>query len=83
MFLSCLPQLDNIMNIVPRVAGSRVAGKNHADQTFFHRDRITDFELRFVPAARDRSMWCWLHLSNFDAPVLSRPGEYVHPRKRP
>jgi hypothetical protein len=44
------------MNVVPRGTGPRVAGKNHADKTFFHRDRATDFELRFVPAACDSSM---------------------------
>jgi len=61
------------MNIVPRVAGPRVAGKDHADQTFFKRDLGSDFELRFVPAARDRSMWCLLHLSNCGAPIRTRP----------
>src|SRR5262249_8966071 len=34
-----------------RCAG--VASKDHADQTLFYRHRVTDFELRFVPAARD------------------------------
>jgi hypothetical protein len=40
------------MNVLPRVTGPRVAGKNHADKTF-DRDGVTDFELRFVPAASD------------------------------
>jgi hypothetical protein len=44
------------------VAGPRVAGKNHADQTFVYRDRVTNFKLRFIPAARDRSMWRLLQL---------------------
>jgi hypothetical protein len=66
------PQLDNIMNVVPRIAGPCVPGKNHAHQTFFYRDRFTDFELRFVPAARDSSMWCLLHLSNCDGPGAAR-----------
>ena len=64
--------LDNIMIVVARVTGTRVAGKNHADETFFYRDRIADFQLRFIPAARDPSMWCVLHPSNCGATVLSR-----------
>ena len=62
------------MNVVPRVTGPRVAGKNHADKTFFHRDRVTDFELRFVPAACDSSMWCLFQLSHCDAPDAVRTG---------
>jgi hypothetical protein len=42
------------MNIVPRVTGSRVAGKNHTDKIFFRRDRVTNFKLRFAPAAWDK-----------------------------
>ena len=60
------------MNVVPCVTGQRVAGKNHADQTFFHRNRVTDFELRFVAAACDSSMWCLLHFSHCDAPGAAR-----------
>jgi hypothetical protein len=33
LLLGFSPQLDNIMNVLPRVTGPRVAGKNHADQT--------------------------------------------------
>jgi hypothetical protein len=72
VFLCFSPQLDNIMNVVPHVTGPRVAGKNHADKTFFNRNRVTDFELRFVPAACDGSMWCLLHLSHCDAPGAAR-----------
>jgi hypothetical protein len=56
------------MNVVPSVARPRVAGKNHAHQAFFYRDRFTDFELRFVPAARDSSMWC---LFQFNSPIVT------------
>jgi len=63
------------MNVVPRVTGPRVAGKNHADKTFFHRDLVTDFELRFVPAACDSSMWCLFQLSHCAAPDAARTGE--------
>ena len=59
------------MNVVPSVARPRVAGKNHADKTF-DRDRVTDFELRFVTAARDSSMWCLIQLSHCDAPDAAR-----------
>jgi len=45
------------MNVVPGVTRPRVAGKNDADKTFFKRDRFPDFELRFIGAARDGSMW--------------------------
>ena len=54
------------MNVVPVVTGPRIPGKNHADQTFFHPDLVTDFELRFVRAACDGSMWRFLHLSYCD-----------------
>ena len=60
------------MNVFPRVIGPRVAGKNHADKTLFQRDPVTNFELRFVPAACDRSMWGLLHLSHCDARVETR-----------
>jgi hypothetical protein len=70
------------MNIVPGITGPRVAGKNHADQTFIYRDRSSDFEPRFFKAARDRSMWCWLHLSNLWRNGPEPPGEYVHTQKR-
>jgi hypothetical protein len=48
------------MNVVPRVTGPGVQGKNHADNAFFHPDLVTDFELRLVGTARHGSMWCWL-----------------------
>src|SRR5215831_18761650 len=60
------------MNVVPRVTRPRVAGKNQAGKTFFNRDRVTDFELRFVPAACDSLMWCLRHLSHCDAPRAAR-----------
>ena len=62
------------MNVVPSVARPRVAGKNHAHQASFYRDRFTDFELRFVPAACDSSMWCLFQLSHCDAPDAVRTG---------
>ena len=62
------------MNAVPSVPRPRVAGKNHAHQAFFYRDRFTDFELRFVPAARDSSMWCLFQLSHCDAQDAARTG---------
>ena len=62
------------MNVVPSVARPRVLGKNHAHQALFYRDRFTDFELRFVPAARDSSMWCLFQLSHCDAPDAARTG---------
>jgi hypothetical protein len=45
------------MNLVPGITRSRVRGKDHTDNTFFHRDPVTDFELGFVLAARNSSMW--------------------------
>ena len=54
------------MNIVPVVTGPCVAGKDHADKIFFNRDRVTDFEFRFVRTACDGSMWRFLHLSYCD-----------------
>jgi hypothetical protein len=45
------------MNVVPRVAGPRVAGKNDADKTCFNRDLFPDFELGRVGGARYGSMW--------------------------
>jgi hypothetical protein len=48
------------MHVVPRVTGLTVAGKDHADETFFNRDHFADFELRFVRAACNRPMWWWL-----------------------
>src|SRR5215831_9676672 len=62
-------------NVVPGVPGPRVASKNHADQTYCHGDRVANFELRFVPAAHNRSMRYLLHTSNCGATVLSRLGE--------
>jgi hypothetical protein len=60
-----------------RSAGHRTActGQDHPDKIFFKRDRGSDFELRFVPAARDSSMWWLLHFSNCGATVLTRPME--------
>src|SRR5215469_18112895 len=43
------------MNVVPCVTRPRVAGKNHADQ--INRDCFPDFELRFIGAPCNRSMW--------------------------
>ena len=56
------------MNVVPVVTGPCVAGKDQADKTFFNRDRVTDFELRFVRTACDGSMWRFLHLFYCDLP---------------
>jgi hypothetical protein len=39
------------VNVVPRVTGPRVPGKDHANQTFFYRDLVTDFELGLVRTA--------------------------------
>ena len=36
VFLCLSPWLDNIMNVVPRITGPHVAGKNHTDKTFFN-----------------------------------------------
>jgi hypothetical protein len=57
------------MNVVPGVTGPRIACKHYADNTFSHRDLVTDFEPRFVRMARHGSMW-WrlLHPSHRDAP---------------
>ena len=65
-----------MMNVVPRVAGPRVASKTHADETFFCRVRVADFGLRFVPAARDRSMWSLFHFSHCDAPSAFRTARW-------
>ena len=73
MFL-CFSQRGNMMNVVPRVTGPRVASKNHAEKTFFYRHRIPDFELRLVPSARDSSMWCLFQLSHCAAPDAARTG---------
>jgi hypothetical protein len=62
------------MNVVSRVTGPRVASENHPDKAFFYLDRLTDFELRFVPSARDSSMWCFFQLSHCDAPDAARTG---------
>jgi len=70
----CFSQRGNMMNVVPRVTGPRVASKNHTEKTFFYRHRTTDFELRFVPSARDSSMWCLFQLSHCDAPDAARTG---------
>jgi hypothetical protein len=48
------------MNLVPGITGPRVTGENHADNTFFNRDLLTDFKLRLVCAARNVSVWWWL-----------------------
>ena len=61
------------MNVVPVVTGPCVAGKDQAEKTFFNRDRVTDFELRFVRAACDGSMWSFLHLSYCDVPDADGP----------
>jgi hypothetical protein len=56
------------MNVVPGVTRSQVAGKDDADDTFFNRDLVTDFELGFVRTACHRSMWGWLlHQFHCDA----------------
>jgi hypothetical protein len=59
------------MNVVPSVARPRVAGKNHADKAI-DRDRVTDFELRFIPAASDSPIWYLFQLSHCDAPDAAR-----------
>jgi hypothetical protein len=57
------------MNVVPGVTRSRVAGKNHADKTFFNRDRFPDFELRLIGAACNvRCGGGCFTLSHCDAP---------------
>jgi hypothetical protein len=60
------------MNVVAVVTGPCVAGKDHADKTFFNRDPVTDFELRFVRTACDGSIWRFPHSSHCDAPGVSR-----------
>jgi hypothetical protein len=45
------------MNVVSRVAGSRIAGKNYTDDTFLKGDLVPDFKLRFVGTLRDSAMW--------------------------
>ena len=45
------------MNVVPRVTGSGIAGKNYTDNTFLKGDIVTDFKLRFVGMPRDSAMW--------------------------
>jgi len=50
------------MNVVAGVTRARVAGKHHADKTFFNRDRFPDFEFRLIGAACNRSMWWRLFL---------------------
>ena len=50
------------------------SGQEPRPQAFFYRDRFTDFELRFVPAACDSSMWCLFQLSHCAAPDAARTG---------
>jgi len=69
MFLGFPPQLYNNERRAAR-HGPRVAGKSRRQDLL--PDRLTDFELGFVPAACDRSMRYLLHPSNCGAPAPPR-----------
>jgi len=43
------------VDVVPGVTRSRIAGQNHPDNTFFHRNLVTNFEPRFADGSQEVS----------------------------
>jgi hypothetical protein len=52
-------KFDDVVNLIPPLAGRLEPRQNYTEHSLFDFDHITDFELRFIGAAL-KSLACWL-----------------------